>query len=755
MFLAQWELVPGEPALRRRVPAGAVAALNTHDLPPFAAFWREHDAARTVPAAEARDILLEALGRSRASLVLVDAADLELAETPHNVPGTVGGGNWSRRSIRTIDELGADSGGQRSLARLDAARRRRGPAEPAATHGILLTDVDLHLLADGSHFDLHTKLGAHRHLEAGVAGTVFSVWAPDAGAVRVAGDWDGWADGTRLRPIAASGVWEAFVPGALPGHRYKLRLRTSDGAELEKADPLARRAELPPGNASVVDSTGHVWADAGWLAERPRRQAPGAPTSIYEVHLGSWRRTVPGGEPLGYREAARQLADHCNELGFTHVELLPVMEHPFTGSWGYQVTGFFAPTARYGTPDDFRWLVDHLHQRGLGVILDWVPAHFPDDPHGLARFDGSALYEHADPREGRHPDWGSLIFNYGRREVQSFLVSSAVYWLDEFHVDGLRVDAVASMLYRDYSRPAGEWIPNRYGGRENLEAIAFLRRASDEVRRRHPDVLFVAEESTSWPGVTAPTDVGGLGFTHKWDLGWMHDTLRYLSRDPVHRRWHQTDLTFRGLYHESERWVLPLSHDEVVHGKGSLLAKMPGDGWQQRASLRLLFGYQFGLPGAKLVFMGGELAQQREWDHDSSLDWRLLDDPGHAGVAAWLTALNRVYRSHASLVDEAASFRWIACDDAEHSVLVWRRSVGGDVTVWAANFTPVPRTGYRIGVPHAGAYREVLNSDSDLYGGGNVGNGGRITCTNEPSHGHAHSLTLTLPPLAFLLLKPE
>jgi 1,4-alpha-glucan branching enzyme len=617
-----------------------------------------------------------------------------------------------------------------------------------------LTEVDLFLFGEGSHFDLHEKLGAHIHVQDGASGVVFAVWAPEATRVSVVGDWDGWARGAELGPVASSGIWEGFVPGAAPGHRYKLRLRARDGADLEKADPFARHAELPPGNASVVTApSGYRWGDARWLAERRERQAPGAPLSIYEVHLGSWRR-VPeeGNRSLGYREAAERLATHCERLGFTHVELLPVMEHPFAGSWGYQVTGFFAPTARFGSPDDFRWFVDHLHRHGIGVILDWVPAHFPDDPHGLARFDGSALYEHADPREGRHPDWGSLIFNYGRHEVRSFLASSAVYWLDEFHVDGLRVDAVASMLYRDYSRGAGEWIPNRYGGRENLEAIEFLQRCSSEVRRRHPDALLVAEESTAWPGVTAATEAGGLGFTHKWDMGWMHDTLRYLALEPVHRRWHQNDLTFRGLYVASERWVLPLSHDEVVHGKGSLLGRMPGDAWQQLASLRLLFGYQFGIPGGKLVFMGGELAQRREWDHDSSVDWQLLDDPAHAGVAAWLAELNRLYRCHPSLVDDADSLRWISCDDSEHSVLVWARRPReeGDATVWAGNFTPVPRGGYRIGLPAGGSWRLLLNGDESRFGGSGHPVPDVIEAEGIAWHGCAASAEVTLPPLAIV-----
>ena len=612
--------------------------------------------------------------------------------------------------------------------------------------GLLVTDLDLHLLGDGSHFDLHAKLGAHMHRRDGVDGVVFSVWAPNARGVRAVGDWEGWGAGLELTQIGRSGVWDGFAAGAATGHRYKLLIETRDGV-LEKADPVARASELPPGNASIVTASSYVWDDADWMAGRGARHEPGAPLSIYEVHLGSWR---PG---LGYRDCAEPLADHCERMGFTHVQLLPVMEHPFTGSWGYQVTGFFAPTARHGSPDDLRFLVDHLHQRGIGVILDWVPAHFPDDPHGLARFDGTALYEHEDPRQGRHPDWGSLIFNYGRNEVRSFLISSAVYWLDEFHADGLRVDAVASMLYLDYSRAHDEWVPNRYGGRENIEAIDFLRRFTDETRRRHPDALLVAEESTAWPGVTTPTAEGGLGFTHKWDMGWMHDTLRYLERSPVHRRWHQDDLTFRGLYVGSERWVLPLSHDEVVHGKGSLLTKMPGDPWQMLANLRLLLGYQTGVPGATLVFMGGELAQIREWDHDGSVSWELLDEPEHAGVAAWVGALNTLYRGSPSLVDDAGSFEWLGIGDPEKSVVTWARwsRDGSEVTVWIANFTPEPHGGYRVGLPRDGAWSLVLNGDAAEFGGSGHDVVLEPVVESEPWHGQEHSATVTVPPLAIVV----
>ncbi len=626
------------------------------------------------------------------------------------------------------------------------------------TRGLLLTDVDLHLLAEGSHFDIHTKLGVHLHELDGVAGAVCSVWAPAARAVSVVGDWDGWSHAHPLAPIARTGVWDTHVPGAAAGHRYKLHITTRRGAVLEKADPFARASELPPGNASiVVGPSAYAWNDDAWLANRPRFQAPAAPMSIYEVHLGSWRRAPDeGNRVLTYREIAPLLAEHCVAHGFTHVELMPVMEHPFSGSWGYQITGFFAPTARYGTPDDFRAFVDVMHDRGVGVLLDWPPAHFPDDAHGLARFDGTALYEHRDPREGRHPDWGSLIFNYGRHEVAAFLISNAVYWLDDFHIDGLRVDAVASMLYRDYSRPAGEWIPNRYGGRENLEAIAVVRRCSNEVHRRHPDALFVAEESTAFPKVTAPVADGGLGFTQKWDLGWMHDTLRYLARDPVHRRWHQNDLTFRAMYAQSERFVLALSHDEVVHGKRALLAKMPGDDWQQRANVRLLFGLQHGTPGKKLLFMGAELGMRNEWQHDTSLDWHLLDDPRHAAIARWVATLNQLHRDLPALHardDDAQGFEWIDCTDARHSVLVWLRRSHDDLdtVVCVVNCTPSPHPNYRVGLPAPGAWTLLANSDDGAFGGSGFSVSSGVNATDHPFHDRPWSAELQLPPLAFTL----
>ena len=758
----QFETVPGTAVLRRSVPTGALASLNTHDLERFATFWAR-DGDPTLPVATAFDSLLTTLGRSDAQMVMVDVADLWGETQPYNRPGTVSTHNWSSRYPVSIE---ATDCGAESLVHLDDARQAgRGPARGSANanEGILLSELDLHLFGAGDHFELHHKLGAHSVVVDGVAGVVFSLWAPGVRRVSVVGDWNGWAgDRDALQPVGVSGVWECFVPGASAGHRYKFRIHTRLGNEIEKADPMARSCELPPGNASIVVESRYRWADADWVAALASTQGERSPMSIYELHLGSWRRGGDHGERvLTYRELAPMLVQYCHDLGYTHVECMPVMEHPFTGSWGYQVTGFFAPTARYGTPDDFRFLVDHLHQHGIGVLLDWVPAHFPDDAHGLANFNGEALYEHADPREGRHPDWGSLIFNYGRNEVVSFLISNALYWIDEFHIDGLRVDAVASMLYRDYSRQPGEWIPNRFGGRENLEAIAFLRRCANEVKRRFPNVVFVAEESTSWPGVTAPTEWGGLGFTSKWDLGWMHDTLEYLHRDPIHRRWHHNDLTFRAMYAHSERFTLPLSHDEVVHGKGSLLTKMAGDDWQRRANLRVLVGLQFTTPGRKLMFMGGEFGQVREWNHDTSLDWHLLADERHAGLSRWVSHLNSLLRSTPALyrgdVDEDG-FAWIDADNHDQSVLIWMRSSHTETpsevatVVVVANCTPAPRDGHRIGVPTSGQWQVIANSDDVDYGGS-----GYMTCAPTesamlPWQGQPYSMELALPPLSVVVL---
>jgi 1,4-alpha-glucan branching enzyme len=628
------------------------------------------------------------------------------------------------------------------------------PARPPS----LLSEDDLYLFNEGSHFRIFDKLGAHP-VEGGV---VFGVWAPNAERVSVIGDFNGWDPGAHpLSPRASSGIWEGFVPDLGPGARYKYHLVTRGGHyRVDKADPVAFFAETPPRTASVVWDLGYGWGDDDWMRGRAARNAPSAPWSIYEVHLGSWMR-VPeeGNRWLGYREVAPRLADHVERAGFTHVELMPVMEHPFYGSWGYQTTGYFAPTSRYGTPQDLMYLVDHLHRRGIGVVLDWVPSHFPTDEHGPGYFDGTHLYEHADPRLGRHPDWDSFVFNYGRHEVRSFLISSALFWLERYHADGLRVDAVASMLYLDYSRREGEWIPNRFGGRENLEAIEFLRRLNVEVYARHPDVQTMAEESTAWPMVSRPTYVGGLGFGMKWDMGWMHDTLHYLSRDPVHRRYHHRDLTFRGLYLASENFVLPLSHDEVVHGKGSLLGRMPGDEWQRFANLRLLFGWMFAQPGKKLLFMGGEFGQVREWDHEGSLDWHLLDHPLHRGLLRWVSDLNRLYRAEPALhrldFDPLAGFSWVEADDAERSVASFLRCAGERRVLAMFNFTPVPRHGYRVGLPVGGRWRELLNGDADLYGGSGVGNLGGVEAGPEPWHGRPFSATVTLPPLAAVFFAPE
>jgi 1,4-alpha-glucan branching enzyme len=626
----------------------------------------------------------------------------------------------------------------------------------------LLTDFDVHLWAEGTHARAYEKLGAHVIERDGVAGTRFAVWAPDAVAVSVVGDFNGWRPGRHpMRPVGSSGVWECFIAGVVQGALYKYSVSSRYGDfTAEKADPYAFAAEIRPRSASKVwDLTGHDWGDHDWMANRARANGLGAPFSIYEVHLGSWMR-VPeeGNRWLTYRELAPKLADYVHDLGFTHVEFLPVTEHPFDASWGYQTIGYFAPTSRFGTPQDFMFLVDTLHQRGVGVLLDWVPAHFPRDGHGLGYFDGTHLYEHADPRLGEHPDWGTFIFNYGRREVSSFLVSNALFWLDKYHIDGLRVDAVASMLYLDYSRKEGEWAPNYYGGRENLDAIAFLRRCNERVYAAYPDVVTAAEESTAWPMVSRPTYLGGLGFGLKWDLGWMHDTLAYLSHDPVHRKYHHNRLTFRMLYAFNENYVLALSHDEVVHGKGSLLSKMPGDDWQKFANLRLLYGWMYGMPGKKLLFMGGEFGQWAEWNHDRSLDWHLLDHPLHRGLRRWVRDLNTLYRGEPALHEgdcDPAGFEWVDCNDWEQSVLsmVRKGRTPGDEVVIVCNFTPVPRYGYHVGVSRGGFWTEVLNSDAHEYGGGGQGNLGGVVAVPEMWHGREHRLDLTLPPLGVVAFK--
>ncbi len=625
----------------------------------------------------------------------------------------------------------------------------------------LLTPYDLHLFNEGTHNRLFDKLGAHVIDFDGKRGTYFAVWAPNAERISVVGNFNGWnPDSHPMNPRDSTGVWEAFLPALGHGAVYKYHIRSRYHMyEVDKADPYGYYNEVPPRTASIVWELDYPWNDSEWMRTRHEHNKADAPLSIYEVHLGSWMR-VPeeGNRSLSYRELAVKLADYVNDLGFTHVELMPVMEHPFFGSWGYQVTGYYAPSARFGTPQDFMYLVDYLHQHNIGVILDWVPSHFPNDEHGLAYFDGTHLYEHADPRKGFHPDWKSSIFNYDRNEVRGFLISNALFWLDRYHADGLRMDAIASMLYLDYSRKAGEWIPNQFGGRENLGAVSFLKEVNKEAYEAFPDVQTIAEESTAWPMVSRPTYIGGLGFGMKWDMGWMHDTLLYLSKNPIHRKYHHNKLTFRGLYAFTENFVLPLSHDEVVHGKGSLYGKMAGDEWQKYANLRLLFGYMYTQPGKKLLFMGDEIAQWSEWNHDGSVDWHALAYPAHQGVQSWVRDLNQFYRSEATLYENdfnPEGWRWIDADDSDHSVLTYLR-LGKEQTaplVIACNFTPVPRRGYRVGVPHEGHWREVLNSNAAIYGGTDGGNfGGRLT---DPisTHGFDHSLLLDLPPLAMVVFK--
>ncbi|MBA2256167.1 MAG: 1,4-alpha-glucan branching protein GlgB, partial [Thermoleophilaceae bacterium] len=623
-------------------------------------------------------------------------------------------------------------------------------------------ELDLHLAGEGRHEELWQRLGAHvRELE-GVRGTAFAVWAPAAKAVSVVGDFNFW-DGHifPMRSLGSSGIWELFLPGVEPGARYKFEIIAPDGEIRLKADPLAFESELPPKTASVVHEPGHAWADEAWLRSRRESDPLNAPISIYEVHLGSWRLSPLGDDrSLTYLELADELAAYVRDMGFTHIELMPVMAHPFTGSWGYQVTGYFAPTPRFGSPDDFREFVDRLHSHGLGVILDWVPAHFPRDDFALARFDGTALYEHEDPRRGAHPDWGTLIFNYGRSEVRNFLVANALFWLQEYHADGIRVDAVASMLYLDYSREAGEWVPNEHGGREDLDAVAMLSELNVVTHGREPGIVSAAEESTAWPGVSRPTYLGGLGFGFKWNMGWMHDTLAYFQQDPVHRRWHHHELTFSLVYAFTENFILPLSHDEVVHGKGSLIDKMPGDPWQKRANLRALYAYMWAHPGKKLLFMGQEFAQPAEWSHERSLDWHLLEQPEHAGIQSLVRALNHRYRDEPALWEmdsDGTGFWWIEANAAEDNVVAFaRRSADSErVVVFVANLSPVPRPGYRIGFPRSGRWVEALNTDSTYYGGSDVGNLGGIATEPIGWHSQPFSAELTLPPLGALWLVPE
>ena len=621
-----------------------------------------------------------------------------------------------------------------------------------------VSDFDLHLFNEGRHQQVYEFLGAHYKTVEGVSGVLFATWAPDAERVSVVGDFNYW-DGRRhpMRVRGSSGVWELFIPEIRPGMNYKFEIRSrKSGDILIKSDPYGRQFEKRPNTSSIVPLVnGFEWNDGDWLDARATGDWLHAPMSIYELHLGSWRRTGDG-RFLGYRDIARLLVPYIRETGFTHIELLPVTEHPLDASWGYQTTGFYAPTSRFGTGDDFRYFVDLCHQNGIGVILDWVAGHFPKDMHGIARYDGSAVYEHEDPRRGEHPDWGTLVFNYSRNEVRNFLISSALYWINEFHIDGLRVDAVASMLYLDYSRKAGEWIPNKYGGNENLEAIDFLRSMNELVLGRFPGVVTIAEESTAWPQVTRPPWLGGLGFSMKWNMGWMHDTLQYMGKDPVHRHYHHDNLTFGLLYSFHENFVLPFSHDEVVHGKGSLIGRMPGDEWQKFANLRTLYTYMFTYPGKKILFMGNEFAQWSEWDHDRSLDWHLLDFPDHARMQSLVSDLNRLYVDRRELHYhdfEHQGFEWIDCHDASQSVLSYLRRDDSGFLVIVLNFTPVPRHNYRLGVPRAGHYRELFNSDSEYYGGSNIHNGDGVTTEGLSWMGRPCSITLSLPPLAGLILE--
>jgi 1,4-alpha-glucan branching enzyme len=624
----------------------------------------------------------------------------------------------------------------------------------------ILGPLDLHLFGEGQHWELYKKLGAHLVEIDGVPGTTFHVWAPNAQRVSVIGDFNQW-DGRRhpMRKLVGCGVWEVFIPGVGEGAHYKFEIRDCHGSVRAKSDPFAFFGQHGVSTASLVfDLDRYQWKDDAWMAERAKKEWHRSPVSIYEVHLGSWQRKADDGNRfLSYRELADTLLPHVLQMGYTHIELLPVAEHPFEGSWGYQVTGYFAPTSRFGNPDEFRYFVDRFHQAGIGVILDWVPGHFPKDEFALARFDGTALYEHADPRQGEHMDWGTLIFNYGRNEVRNFLICNALFWLAEYHIDGLRVDAVASMLYLDYSRQPGDWVPNIHGGRENLDAIYFLKRFNEVCYERHPGIMTIAEESTAWPGVSRPTYLGGLGFGFKWNMGWMHDFLDYMSKDPIYRRYHQGTVTFSLIYAFHEHFVLVLSHDEVVHGKGSLIAKMPGDYWQKFANLRMFYAWMYAHPGKKLLFMGGEFGQWREWDHDTSLDWHLCAYPQHDGLKRLVQHLNWLYKNEPALWDFDDSyegFEWVDFYDSDNSVVAFlRRSRNGDVIIFVVNATPLAREGYRVGAPSGGFYDEVLNTDAETYGGSNVGNLGGMYADEFPWQGRSHSLCLRLPPLATIGFK--
>jgi len=706
---------------------------------PFAVLGPHHDAGRTV---------VRTFQPGARGVAVVDEADKATTLEQVHPAGLFAG---------PVDGEG------RYRLRIDWPDTREETADPYA-FGRLLGDMDLHLIAEGRHQELGNCLGAHVMTLDGVAGTRFAVWAPNARRVSVVGDFNGW-DGRRhpMRLRREAGVWEIFLPGIGPGRRYKYEILGADGHLLpQKADPVGRQTERPPATASIVpDPRPFRWTDERWMAARAARQGADAPMAIYEVHAGSWAPDIDrGGWDNDWDMLADRLVAYAAGMGFTHIELLPITEHPFGGSWGYQPIGLFAPTARFGPPDAFARFVDRCHEAGLGVILDWVPAHFPTDAHGLVHFDGTALYEHQDPREGFHQDWNTLIYNLGRNEVSGFLVASALEWLERFHVDGIRVDAVASMLYRDYSRNAGQWVPNVHGGRENLEAVAFLRRLNETIAARCPGAVAIAEESTAWPGVSRPVADGGLGFSFKWNMGWMNDTLRYMGHEPVHRRWHHDDMTFGLVYAFSERFVLPLSHDEVVHGKGSLLGRMRGDDWQRFAGLRAYFGFMWSHPGKKLIFMGGEFAQPREWNHDAPLDWGCLDDPRHRGVQLMLRDLNRLYGQEPALhrLDcDPAGFAWIIGDDRDNSVLAYlRRGADGDPPILAVvNMTPVTRRGYRVGVPGGGTWHEVFNSDAGHYGGSNTGNAGAVRAAAVAAHGQPASVELVLPPLSTILLRHE
>ncbi len=624
-----------------------------------------------------------------------------------------------------------------------------------------ISDFDLHLFNEGNHYRTYEKLGAHLCEHKGISGTHFAVWAPNAHAVSVLGDFNGWDRNTHpMQPNGNSGIWSLFVPDIQQGTLYKFAIETTHRNWLEKMDPYAFAAEVRPKTASKVwELEGYTWQDAEWMKNRGKHQGLDKPMSVYECHIGSWMRQEGAEEGwLSYHELADKLGDYAQRMGFTHVELLPICEHPLDASWGYQTVGYFAPTSRFGSPHDFMQFVDILHQKGVGVLMDWVPSHFPTDAHGLAEFDGTCLFEHSDPRKGRHDEWGTLVFNYSRSEVSNFLISNALFWLKKYHIDGFRVDAVASMLYLDYSRKEGEWIPNCFGGRENLEAVDFIKKFNTKVYEEHPDIVTIAEESTSWAKVSRPTYDGGLGFGMKWDMGWMHDTLEYFTKEPIHRKHHQNDLTFRGLYSFTENFVLALSHDEVVHGKRSMLSKMPGDPWQQFANLRLLYGYMFTQPGKKLLFMGCEFGQWQEWDHESSLDWHLLDQPEHVGLQRWVRDLNTLYRAEQGLHQtdfDAAGFSWVDCNDSEQSILIFKRQTpnANEQLIVACNFTPVVRENYRIGVPRAGTWNEILNSDAQIYGGSGQGNLGSLEACPIRWHNQAHSLNVKLPPLGIVVFK--